>query len=71
MTQPELARALVDLVNLATNPLGAEIKRLTRALEEIEQLALGPDRGSSAWQAGEAHRIAKEALLSIRQEAST
>jgi hypothetical protein len=42
--------------------LAEEIGRLRSALSAIRQLGLGPDQGTSAWQAQTAHEIATEAL---------
>jgi len=40
----------------------AEIVRLRKALRQIRDLGLGPDRGSAQWQIGAANEIARAAL---------
>lgn len=40
---------------------------VVRALQSIHQLGLGPDQGTSAWQAEQAHQIAAAALASARK----
>lgn len=44
---------------------------LRKAIEQIEQLALGPDRGSAAWQAERAYEIAAEARREIEARRHT
>lgn len=46
-----------------------EVERLREALEQIEGLSLGPDRGSSAWVAQTSANIARAALTEKAEDA--
>lgn len=58
----------LDILNRGIEPAEEIIHRLNRydtlvnALQRIQSLALGPDQGSTGWQAETAHTIATEAL---------
>lgn len=61
------AARIVACVNSLAGINPDAVQQMVKALEDIQQLGLGPDQGTTAWQAESAHEIASVALAAARK----